>query len=494
MPHGHCYFWSPEIMWTHAISDTIIAMAYFTIPLSLIFIFRKRKDFKFIWILALFALFIWGCGATHVFDVINIWVPYYRMDGLVRVITALASIGTALVLIKITPQVLLIPSAAEWKRVNEELESQIKQLQAKDNTIARIREFEFLADSVPQIIWTADTTGKATYFNKLWFDYSGWQPEDVMVRSRDEVIHPDDLESYKQTWENCINEVCPFIGEFRLRRKDGMYRWHMLKAVPMKDDEGHVIKWFGSASDIHDRKTFEIDLANKNKELEVINSDLDNFVYTASHDLKAPVSNLEGLINAAFEEVKETCPENVTLLFDMMNTSVQKFKDTINDLTDLSRIQKNMEQDISSVSVKEMVEEFRLQNEESIKATGAEIVEIFEKDTIHFSRKNFRSLVHNLLSNAIKYHNPERKPVIELRTSVVNGQFVLTVKDNGLGFDMSKKDQVFKMFKRLHDYVEGTGLGLYIVKRIVSNAGGRVDAESTLGVGSVFTVFIPLNQ
>src|SRR5690606_40346318 len=94
MPHGHCYFWETGILWSHAISDGIIALAYMTIPIALIYIFRKRRDdFKYIWVAAIFAVFIFGCGLTHVFDVINIWKPYYRADSVIRVVTAAASIG-----------------------------------------------------------------------------------------------------------------------------------------------------------------------------------------------------------------------------------------------------------------------------------------------------------------------------------------------------------------------------------------------------------------
>ncbi len=120
MPHGHCYFWEPYILWSHALSDSIIALAYLSIPLSLWHIVNKRKDVEFGWIALLFAVFIFGCGITHVFDVVTIWNPVYKLDSLARIITALASLGTALVLIKITPR-LLLPTTSQWQKVNEDL-------------------------------------------------------------------------------------------------------------------------------------------------------------------------------------------------------------------------------------------------------------------------------------------------------------------------------------------------------------------------------------
>jgi hypothetical protein len=116
MPHGHCYYWEPYLLWSHALSDGIIALAYCAIPLTLFYIYLKRKqDFQYLWMAVLFAVFILGCGVTHVFDVITIWNPLYYADSVVRIITAAASVATALVLVRITPQLLLIPSANQWQ-------------------------------------------------------------------------------------------------------------------------------------------------------------------------------------------------------------------------------------------------------------------------------------------------------------------------------------------------------------------------------------------
>lgn len=129
MPHGHCYFWTPEIMWPLAISDSVIALAYLVIPLCLVHIVRVRRDYNYIWMGVLFAIFILGCGTTHVFDVLNIWTPLYQMDVFVRIITAAASIGTAIMLVKITPSIILIPSAETWKNLNAELKGQMSEIE-----------------------------------------------------------------------------------------------------------------------------------------------------------------------------------------------------------------------------------------------------------------------------------------------------------------------------------------------------------------------------
>ncbi len=101
-----------------------------------------------------------------------------------------------------------------------------------------------------------------------------------------------------------------------------------------------------------------------------------------------------------------------------------------------------------------------------------------------------RSIFYNLISNALKYRHPERNPVVDLKTEQLDDGILLTVKDNGLGISDANKEKVFSMFKRLHDHVEGSGVGLYIVKRIVTNAGGRIELESKLEEGTTFKIFL----
>ncbi|HXA00514.1 MAG TPA: HAMP domain-containing sensor histidine kinase, partial [Cytophagaceae bacterium] len=230
-------------------------------------------------------------------------------------------------------------------------------------------------------------------------------------------------------------------------------------------------------------------LKETNKNLLKINADLDNFVYTASHDLKAPVVNIEGLINDLKTQECYDDPD-VKVVLDMMTISVEKFKTTIFDLTEITKAQKNLEEDIECIEIKEVIEEIRLSILQLIKETATEIhLELGECSTIMFSGKNFRSIMYNLINNAIKYRSPERKPEIIISASRESNYIVISVRDNGLGISESNKNKVFSMFKRAHDHVQGGGVGLYIVKRIVENYGGKIELESETGKGSVFRIY-----
>jgi hypothetical protein len=390
MPHGHCYLWQPEILWTHAISDAVIGLAYFTIPFSLLYLVKKRKDLQYVWLFVLFAIFILGCGATHIFSIITIWNPLYRLDGFVKVVTALASIGTAIMLIKIMPAILVIPSIDQWKKLNDELLHSNKNLVVSNEELSKTEE---------------------------------------LLRSMNE------------------------------------------------DLEARVI----------DRT---IELERKNVELLRINTDLDNFVYTASHDLRSPISNLTALMTVLTSSLEKKISPEEKEIIKMINHSVSRFTGTINDLSEIAKIQKESSNDVELISLDNTLREVKENMATEIGEGNVEIQEMLEENELYFSRKNLRSILYNLLSNAIKYKDSSKASFVKISSYKEDEFIVISFKDNGLGFDIKRKDKIFSMFKRLHDHVEGSGLGLYIIKRIVENAGGKVDVDSEVGVGSEFKIYI----
>lgn len=232
-------------------------------------------------------------------------------------------------------------------------------------------------------------------------------------------------------------------------------------------------------------------LFDQNKQLVKINNDLDNFVYTASHDLKAPIANIEGLILALPSVISEPVQnEEFNTMMKMINTSIRKFKETIQDLADITKVQRNFTEDIERVDVCELVEEVKMSINEDIRKANAVInVDSTECPEIKYSKKNLNSIIYNLMSNAIKYRSPDRRPVIDIKTYKMKDYVMLVIKDNGLGIEQSKLTQIFTMFKRFHDHVEGTGIGLYIVKRIVENNNGKIEVESEPGKGTTFKIY-----
>src|SRR5258706_13553326 len=124
MPHGVCFLWNPEIVWLHAISDVVITVSYYLIPIALVYFVRKRADLAFHWMFLMFGLFIFGCGTTHLMEVWTLWHGTYRLAGVIKAITAAASVATAAVLVPLIPKALALPSPEQLKLANLRLEEE----------------------------------------------------------------------------------------------------------------------------------------------------------------------------------------------------------------------------------------------------------------------------------------------------------------------------------------------------------------------------------
>ncbi|MFN3404172.1 MAG: PAS domain S-box protein [Cytophagaceae bacterium] len=243
-------------------------------------------------------------------------------------------------------------------------------------------------------------------------------------------------------------------------------------------------------NEIRERVKVEEALQKRNQELITINKELDNFVYTASHDLKAPISNIEGLVITLSNELINNNGE-VNNIIELINKSILKFKRTIQDLSEITKIQVDVQHNQTEVDLYELLEEIKFSINAMISSNNTHLINDFSCcGSIRFSRVNLKSILYNLITNAIKYRSPERNPVIEIFTESCDQFVVLGVKDNGLGIGEQNKEKIFSMFKRLHDHVEGSGVGLYIVKKIVENNGGRIEVESELNKGTCFKVYL----
>jgi PAS domain S-box-containing protein len=236
------------------------------------------------------------------------------------------------------------------------------------------------------------------------------------------------------------------------------------------------------------------ELGATNLQLLRTNVDLDNFIYTASHDLRAPIINIEGLLVALQNELPAASQVgDISYILGLMQDSVNRFKRTIEHLTEVSKLQKEYGQGATTpVRLAETIKSVCLDLAPLIKQTEARIIiEVPDFVTLTFSEKNLRSVVYNLLSNALKYHHPDRRPQVRLLSRPQGQYLVLEVQDDGLGLDLTRENDLFTMFRRYHTHVEGSGIGLYMVKKIMENAGGRIEVESQLGRGTTFFVYFP---
>jgi two-component system, chemotaxis family, CheB/CheR fusion protein len=346
-----------------------------------------------------------------------------------------------------------------------------------------LKEYQFVTDMIPQIIWTTNADGYHEFFNQRWYDFTGLNQDESIDIGWSKVLHPDDYNQTLDVWKDSLKSGKPYEVEYRFKRHDGIYRWFLGRALPLINQNGEIINWFGTCTDIHDLKMAR-------EELIKINNDLDNFIYTASHDLKSPITNLEGLSNR-LRKIIGTDPKTEPL-FEMIEKSIVRFKNTIHDLTEIAKIEKVQEQE-TEIILEELITEIKEELESLIDLSSANIHHDFsEINIITFTKKNMRSLMMNLMTNALRYKHPDRTPEIKVKTKKNETSFSILVQDNGLGIKKEDQEKIFFMFKRLHANTEGSGVGLYIVKRIIENNNGKIDIISKENEGTTFKITLPL--
>jgi PAS domain S-box-containing protein len=343
---------------------------------------------------------------------------------------------------------------------------------------------------------------------KLW----GRTPEQAIGKPLLEVLPEVRGQGVEQILARVMQSGQAFVAQEVLARleRDEQLQDVYLNFVyqPLRDSAGDITGIAAVAAEVseqvaarHQVQALNEELQTAVRELQAANTqllrtnvDLDNFIYTASHDLKAPITNIEGLLTALQEQLPAQLEESeqVLPLLHMMQGAVERFQKTISHLTDISKLQQAHAQAEEVVDLAALLEDVKLDLAPELTAAHAQLlVDVSAYPTLSFSPKNLRSIIYNLLSNAIKYRAPSRPPRIELRCTPAPGQVILEVQDNGLGLDAIQQTQLFGMFQRLHSHVDGSGIGLYMVKKIVENAGGSITVRSELGVGTTFTIALP---
>ena len=240
--------------------------------------------------------------------------------------------------------------------------------------------------------------------------------------------------------------------------------------------------------------TTNAELHESNTRLTRTNADLDTFVYTASHDLKAPITNIESIVLALRDTLPPVVQQSdlVAHLLHLLEQTVARFQFTIAQLTDISRLQLVHTGPVEPVNLAQVLDDVCLDLAPAIRAAKAQLtVEVAPELVVSFSPANLRSVIYNLLSNAVKYRSLDRPVDVTVRAEQLPGTVGLIVQDNGLGMSDLQQRQLFGLFQRLHTHVEGTGVGLYITKRLMENVGGTISVCSQPDTGSTFTLTFP---
>jgi PAS domain S-box-containing protein len=349
--------------------------------------------------------------------------------------------------------------------------------------------YRHLLDAMPQCMWAADTKGQVDYWNRAGLEYCGLDASEVTQTAFWECLHPDDRADARTAWERGLRTGTAFERQARLRRaSDGSYRWHLARAVPERGDDGTVVGWIATATDIDDQKQAEEAL----RQAIVLR---DDFLSVASHELRTPLTSLKlevANLLRLLQRGDSPIDPRVTVKVERIDAQSGRLHRLIDELLDVSRIAAGrLELKLEEVDLSQVAAEVRSRFYDEATRQGCAI-------TVHapaemrglWDRSRLDQVLTNLISNAIKYG--DCKP-IEVTVETEGDRALIAVRDHGVGIAPAEHTRIFGRFERAASSRNygGIGLGLWIVKQIVDALGGQISVESRPGAGSLFRVSLP---
>lgn len=234
-------------------------------------------------------------------------------------------------------------------------------------------------------------------------------------------------------------------------------------------------------------------LADKNEALSRMNKDLDNIIHIISHDLKTPITSLKLSLDILEMALNSTADKSLLDLLAVPKRSTRQLTEMINHLGQTIKAQRPEQAVLEEIDICSLIEEIKATDlQAAIKNTGALIHTHIDDCSLIYEGIHVHSILQNLISNGIKYHFPGRQPIINVSAQKVQGGVRLTVQDNGLGIPEQELPHLFTKYKRFHQHVEGTGIGLYLTRQLLEARGGHIEVSSKEGEGTIFEVFIPI--
>ena len=491
MPHGFCFLWRPDVLWLHVLSDGVIALAYFCIPGVLIYFIRRRTDMPFPAVFWLFGAFILLCGTTHVLSIWVLWHPDYYVEGFIKALTAIASIGTFFSLIPLVPQALALPSPAQLNEANAKLQAanaELERLNRLSEETGRVR-LDAVVNNVLDGIITIDEQGHIESFNKACEAIFGYAAAEVMGQNIKILMpepyhaeHDGYLNNYRTTG---LPKIIGTAGrEVSARRKTGEVFPIDLSVSAFTIDG--VRHFSGVVRDITKAKQAEESRQRLLVRLIESNTELERFAYVASHDMQEPLRMVLNFSQIIQKDYNDRLDEEGREYLKIVGDSAMRMRDMVQDLLEYARL------GTDGLTVGDV--ELGLELTHVTENLGGLIDETRAHIThdplpaVRGSAVQLMRLMQNLIANAIKYRKAGQAPVVHVGVRETPEHWEISVKDNGLGIDPTFAEQIFEPFRRLHtwDSIKGSGLGLAVGRKIVESHGGRIWVVSKPGEGSTF--------
>ena len=365
----------------------------------------------------------------------------------------------------------------------------LREIQARDTALQEMAaQSQATLQSIPQLVWTTDAAGHIIFFNQRWYDYTGaTHDEDRDAWGR--FVHPDEAGAMMNAWNHSVRTGEPYRIEGRIRRFDGAYRWHLMQAVPIRNEAGQIQQWFGTSTDIHDRKLAESALVQAEK-LAVTG----RMAATIAHEINNPLASITnaahliGLVGSTNEQQTE--------LLGLLSEEVARVGHIVKSTLGLSR----QTTAPAATSIPELIESILTLFERRFHSRNVDIVKRYEaSDIVHVVSSDLRQVFSNLFSNALDVMPAGGRLLIAVRHSFDWSDprrrgVRITVSDSGPGIPPELRHRIFEAFFSTKAEM-GTGLGLWVSRGIVEKHGGSIRVRSaTQGDcrGTFFSIFLPL--
>jgi len=371
---------------------------------------------------------------------------------------------------------------------------QAARMRAEDS----VRQFQFMAESMPQKIFTTLPDGTNSYMNPQWKEYA----DSNSMTNWANTVHPQDLKENLDTWKHSLETGEPFQFEHRLRRTDGQYVWHLTRATALRDKKGNITLWVGSSTDIENiRKAKKLEantarLIKQREQLMELSKAKDEFISLASHQLRTPATSVKQYINMILDGYGGKISPKVKKLLTTANASNERQLAVINDLLQVAQVDAGkVVLRKEPVNIDDLLASIIRDDTSTFKDRGqkAKYEHKRRKVTVNADPTKLRMAIENVIDNASKYSPPET--TVTVRLTAVSGKVRISIKDEGVGIPKSDIKKIFDKFTRIENplstVVGGNGLGLYWVKKVIELHGGDITATSVLGKGSTFTITLP---
>jgi PAS domain S-box-containing protein len=352
--------------------------------------------------------------------------------------------------------------------------------------------FRNLAENIPQLAWMADELGWATWYNQRWYDYTGATWESMRGSGWKSVHHPDHVARVERQLQECLERGVEWEDTFPIRSKTGEYRWFLSRAFPIRDTNGRITRWFGTNTDITEHKNFETELerqvAERTAELRATNEQLEAFVYSIAHDLRAPLRSMMGYSQLLLDDHAAALEEPAQQMLKRIQSSSGFMDKLLLDLLAFGRAAR-AEVELGPVEVHKAWQAALFQCATEIDQRQAQVEAVGPLPRVRAHEATLAQCLANLLSNSLKFVAPGVRPSIRFRAEDRGSWVRLWVEDNGIGIPARFHEKVFRVFERLQGArYPGTGIGLSIVRKGAERMGGGVGLESEAGKGSRFWI------